>query len=150
MVFLNILRMPSNGILRNINQFSAPSKENCKWLQSIMSENDTWKYYITSWSIIGDYHLSNIYYASDHYALAKRIGRNLPDNPITLHIEYNKDEPIYFYFDKMPNIYDEYSLIETDTRFVNDLPSVDLACLLQTRYYEMDGRCNEKTYSELI
>jgi hypothetical protein len=70
----------------SLDEFPPASKSMCEYLQSEFSLSANWCYYITGWSIMGDYNLPGLKYAGDHEKLAERLGKVLPEHTIELRL----------------------------------------------------------------
>jgi hypothetical protein len=131
-----------------IDDFQPASKEICQWLDNTLNDIPSWCYYISAWSIMGDYNLPNLKYAYDHEKLAERLNKTLPDHDITLTFNFRNDMIEGYMYDNVE--YGNNKLEIKNKGFKDIEPSLDNACILETSNWKpVAGFDGSKTYEEL-
>lgn len=130
-----------------LDDFPIPSKEMCQWIQS-HSLSIEWCYYITGWSILGNYHLDNLFYCYDHLMLAKRNNIVLNNPPIHHELVYNNLNVISS-LDYSEHTDDKSTIDNQRFKFIES--TLDNACSLETLNWLTDEILNNdiNTYKGL-
>lgn len=124
-----------------VDDFPPASKETCQWLQDNFSDAPSWCYYVTAWSIMGDYDLSNLKYAYDHEKLAERLGKTLPQHEITITFSFRKSWLEAYVYDTVEHGDAKLEITNRGMKHVE--PSLDNACLLETTDWRAVGGFDE-------
>lgn len=131
-----------------LDDFQPASKEICQWLNNNFSNIPSWSYYVTGWSIMGDYNLTNLKYAYDHEKLADRLNKSLPDHNISLTFNYRSGIVEEYMYDTVR--YGNDKLEIKNKGFKDTSLSLDNACILETSNWKaVGGFDGSKTYEEL-
>lgn len=131
-----------------VDDFLPASEEICQWLHDSFNHIPSWNYYVTAWSIMGDYDFLNLKYAYDHEKLAERLNKTLPDHDITLTFSYRSDLIEGYMYDIA--VFGGQKLEIKNKGLKDTSPSLDNACLLETSDWKAAGGFyGSRRYAEL-